>query len=851
MTDGDGAGRVRSSPAGLDCQADCSARFARGSQVALSAEPSAGSDFAGWTGDCSGSQTCSVTLDQARSVTARYTLRSGGDRAGLWVKGDLHVHNDHSSDGSLLRQTADDRGPGNVSITDQIGWARLMGLQFLPLTDHRTYDQHYDPTWTSADLLLIPGEEANGSPHATVHGAVDTVVQGADTEDELRRLQQSIWDAHLQGAIWITAHPDDGEIGDDGLPNRRGDALGIDLVETWNRASDVEKEIDYVENRWNAGYRFGIAGASDNHFRELWVLAGPGMPTTEVFTRALTERALLQAASAGNTTIHAGPGAPVVRLEADFDGDGVYEAMGGDEVFVPAGTRGMLRVSASGAMGNRVLIYQAPGRSIEPLASFAPSLLELDAQYTQEISAPAGAGWYRAEIRGLGLPAGLNTGDIPLSLLPNPVELPDQLRALSSPVFVSPAAAVAQPSAPIPADSGEDDGAQPVLGVHGAFAGFPHLATAAGISHLVAEQHIAGDSVIAYRQRLANGRWAAPTVLSNAPNARFPRIAVLGQRVVAVWQSDGAEQRPRRPAIVLRESLDGGLNWQPERILRAVEGRAEHPDLNLSAEHGLVVVWQEIREGAPFDVWLQRVDDGDDAENLSNAGKTIAAANLLDSRSARYPASVWPRITGSADGRLAVSWQDNRNDVDPLWTGVVFSGEGTDPDDWQIAVRTLPPDGATWSELQLIGDASAADRHPAVAYAPDGALVLAWDSKPLQSSGANLAVLSARATDGATFGAIEAIAPAALGHAQYPQFGLDADGRVRAVWYDSRSEDWRWRVMTAVLGDSGWTAARLIPSRGNNSWPTTAGGRIAFASTRNAARLQRDRTQEIVVLDQD
>ncbi|MDP9140774.1 MAG: hypothetical protein M3O62_08300, partial [Pseudomonadota bacterium] len=682
-----------------------------------------------------------------------------------------------------------------------------------------------------------------------VHGAVDTVVQGADTEDELRRLQQSIWDAHTQGAIWVTAHPDDGEIGDDGLPNRRGDAIGIDLVEGWNRASDVDKEIEYIENRWNAGYRFGIAGASDNHFRELWLLAGPGMPTTEVFTRSLTERALLQGISGGYTAVHAGPGAPVVRLEADFDGDGTFEAIAGDEVIIPAGTAGMLRVSASAAMGNRVLIYQSPGRSTEPVATFSPSLLELDARYTHDVVATEAATWYRAEIRGLGLPAELNTNDLPLSLIPNPVELPDQLRALSSAIFVSPSAAVAQPTAPIPADSGSDDGAQVALGTAGEFAGFPHLAAGGDALHLVAEQHVPGGSVITYRRRLASGAWSATSVLSSAHTARFPRIAALGERIVAVWQAEGANQRPHRRGIVLRESRDGGISWQAEQVLRAPEGRAERPDLSLSMAHGLVVVWQEIREGAPFDVWLQQVDAGDAPQNLSNAGKTVAAANLLDTRSARYPASVWPRIAAASDGRIAVSWQDNRNDVDPLWTGVVLSGEGTDPDDWQIAVRSLTANSDEWSELQLIGAADAADRHPALAYDNSGALLLAWDSKPLQSSGANLTVLSSHSDDGATFNEPAAIAPAELGHAQYPQFGLDADGRVRAVWYDSRAEDWRWRVMSAVLGDGGWTEARLIPSRGNNSWPSTAGGHIAFASTRNAKRLQRDRTQEIVVLD--
>jgi hypothetical protein len=52
------------------------------------------------------------------------------------------------------------------------------GLGFLPLTDHRTYDQQWDPQWSSSKLLLVPGEEADGSPHATVLGAADEVALG-------------------------------------------------------------------------------------------------------------------------------------------------------------------------------------------------------------------------------------------------------------------------------------------------------------------------------------------------------------------------------------------------------------------------------------------------------------------------------------------------------------------------------------------------------------------------------------------------------------------------------------------------------------------------------------------------
>jgi hypothetical protein len=233
--------------------------------------------------------------------------------------------------------------------------------------------------------------------------------------------------------------------------------------------------------------------------------------------------------------------------------------------------------------------------------------------------------------------------------------------------------------------------------------------------------------------------------------------------------------------------------------------------------------------------------------NVSRAGKTITAATPEDSRAARYPASVWPSLALAPDGRLALAWQDNRSDPDPLWTGATGVGDSTDPDDWQILVATRGAAG--WSAPVALGAVERADRHPSVAFSARGTLIAAWDSKELRASGANLAVLWAHSTDGgATWSAPAAIADAPAAMSQFPRLGNGPNGNVRAVWYDSRSADWRWRVMTALFARDRFGDARLILSRGNNSWPATSGGAIAFASTRNARRVQRDRTQQIYVL---
>ena len=68
-----GSGMVTSSPSGISCGSTCSAGFAAGTQVALGATPAAGASFTGWSGACSGTGICQVTMNAATSVTASFT----------------------------------------------------------------------------------------------------------------------------------------------------------------------------------------------------------------------------------------------------------------------------------------------------------------------------------------------------------------------------------------------------------------------------------------------------------------------------------------------------------------------------------------------------------------------------------------------------------------------------------------------------------------------------------------------------------------------------------------------------------------------------------------------------------
>jgi len=95
---GDGGGIVRSVPAGIDCGALCSHRYAAGTLVALTAVPAAGSWVSGWTGcDSAEGNRCTVGVTTSRRVAAvfsriSYPLTVVNDGAGRVLSMPRGIH---------------------------------------------------------------------------------------------------------------------------------------------------------------------------------------------------------------------------------------------------------------------------------------------------------------------------------------------------------------------------------------------------------------------------------------------------------------------------------------------------------------------------------------------------------------------------------------------------------------------------------------------------------------------------------------------------------------------------------------------------------------------------------------
>ena len=166
---GTGFGRVTSNPSGIDCGTDCNETYNNNTMVVLTAAPAIGSTFDGWSGACTNTTgTCTVTMTQARSVSARFTVippnyafvtstTENGNMGGL--SGADAICQTRANAASLPGHYRAFLSASTANVIDRFGnargWIRPDGKPFLDkLTDITTSRVMYPPRLdeTGADV---------------------------------------------------------------------------------------------------------------------------------------------------------------------------------------------------------------------------------------------------------------------------------------------------------------------------------------------------------------------------------------------------------------------------------------------------------------------------------------------------------------------------------------------------------------------------------------------------------------------------------------------------------------------------------------------------------------------------
>jgi hypothetical protein len=177
MRAGAGSGTVTSAPTGINCGADCVEDYAQGTMVTLTAAPSAGSMFTGWSGaGCTGTGTCAVTMIAATTVTATFTAMTvtltvakagtgagtvSSAPAGISLRRRLHrdVHRRHRRHAERRRRSRHD-----VRRLERRGLRRHRHLHG---DDEHGADRHRD-----VHAQHLPGHRHQGR-HRQRHGHLD------------------------------------------------------------------------------------------------------------------------------------------------------------------------------------------------------------------------------------------------------------------------------------------------------------------------------------------------------------------------------------------------------------------------------------------------------------------------------------------------------------------------------------------------------------------------------------------------------------------------------------------------------------------------------------------------------
>jgi len=300
---------------------------------------------------------------------------------------------------------------------------------------------------------------------------------------------------------------------------------------------------------------------------------------------------------------------------------------------------------------------------------------------------------------------------------------------------------------------------------------------------------------VRYRRSADAGRtWEAPVDLTPELWRRSlpPAIAVAGGVVHVVWCETG--QNPAGE-IVHRRSPDGGISWEPARVLELEAGGAGFVSV-ATWSRSVYLAWADRLGRLRF-------------KHSDDAGLTWRPAVVLGRRQREHDCSAAPRV--HADGVVTYLWADLRQDYPGMraWLGVVPVFTGRAATVTAVDARSSADEGKTWNAgaplvKQTVDRAAPVEfRYPSL-LSEHRRQVLVWAERSGGDEGRMRWMLS---ENGGRTWAAEGAIPA--GGAPRRPSAVLRDGILYAVWSAVRGSSATIRVLRLGCGDNEYSVAEF------------------------------------------
>lgn len=319
---------------------------------------------------------------------------------GVWMRGDLHLHSDHSDDAA------------DNPMAAIVARAEAEGMDYFVVTDH---DNHVDgmlttwddPAYRSDTMVMLYGVEwTTGVGHANFFGSerFDHAPLYALREGPTAAIADA---AHAQGLHFSVNHPVGGD------PWELTIEAGVDGIEVWNALWLVPNRNADAVALWDdllgSGLHITARGGSDCHHQDNGEARtfNIGNPTTWILASERSAEAVIAGLNEGHATISYAPRGERLDFRADLDGDGHLETGVGDRVHTDGSVR--FRVALVGFRAGaryEVTVIRGSAAGAVPLVS-----LTLDAPSVTFEETPSAGTYYRVEVRG-GVPEAPDEGRV-------------------------------------------------------------------------------------------------------------------------------------------------------------------------------------------------------------------------------------------------------------------------------------------------------------------------------------------------------------------------------------------------------------------------------------------------------